>query len=224
MTREPFPLQWPDGWPRTEPDARVRSQFGIGHKGDVPFSCAFQELREELSRLGAANWSITTDLPLNSRGIPYASSAKSGDVGVAAWFFLADARGNMQERVNACDRYRTVAENMTAIARTIEALRGIERWGAADVVTRAFAGFTALPPGSGEEFVPPAPAPKRRPWREVIGGVWPDELDAGELLVLVKTRYRKRIAEVHPDKGGAQDAAAELNVAVADAELELGAR
>jgi hypothetical protein len=45
----------------------------------------------------------------------------------------------------ACDRWDSVADNVQAIRKTIEALRGIERWGTGDMVQRAFAGFVALP-------------------------------------------------------------------------------
>lgn len=219
--REPFPLQWPDGWARTEPSARRRSSFGHRNSGDVPFSYAYDQLRAELGRLGAVNAVITTELPLNSRGIPYASSKTSGDVGVAVWFLLADERGDMQERVNACDQYRTIAENLIAIAKTIEAIRGIARWGAADIVTRAFSGFTALPPGSSDEPYVVPPAPKKKPWRDVIGGHWPD-LEKADLLAIAKRRYRERIANAHPDRGGDHDTAAELGAALAEAERELG--
>jgi hypothetical protein len=132
--REPYPLQWPDGWKRTKAILRERSRFG-----------------------------------------------KAGSVG---------------------------------------AMRGLDRWGAGDVVSRAFAGFNALPPGSGDESIPAAP--KKRPWRDVIGGAWPP-LDQAELLVLARSRHRTAIKTAHPDAGGSHELAAELNAALAEAERELGA-
>jgi len=214
--RSPFPLQWPEGWKRTESSMRVRSRFGHRSSGDVPFSYAYSELQLELQRLGAANAVITTELPTNTRGVPYASSKVGGEVGVAVWFVL-----DGQERVNACDQYTTIAENMLAIAKTIEAIRGMARWGSSQLVSRAFAGFTALPPGSGEQVgAVPAP-PRKRPWREVLGGAWPAELGKVELLAIAKSRHRAAIAAAHPDRGGDPARAAELNVAFADAETEL---
>src|SRR3546814_19053229 len=50
----------------------------------------------------------------------------------------------------ACDRWDTVRDNVRAIGKTIEAIRGIERWGASDMMERAFSAFEALPaPGGG---------------------------------------------------------------------------
>lgn len=216
MKREPFPLQWPEGWQRTKAVLRARSRFGF--RGQVGFSAACKDLLVELQRLGAANVVLTSDLPLRIDGLPY-SNGRAEDPGIAVWFVLADDRGRMQERVFACDKWLTHAENMVAIARSVEALRGLDRWGAGDVVTRAFAGFNALPAGSSDEYVVPPP-PRKRPWREVLGEPWP-ELDDEELLVLAKARHRKLIARHHPDVGGEHERAAELNAALDEAEREL---
>lgn len=40
-----------------------------------------------------------------------------------------------------CDKWRTIAENMRAIEKTIEALRGLERWRAKEMVNAPFRGF-----------------------------------------------------------------------------------
>lgn len=220
--REPFPLQWPDGWKRTKQGLRERSRFGF--RGQVSFAQARNELLVELERLGAANVVITTDLPTRNDGLPYASG-RADDPGVAVWFVMRDG-SRWHERVFACDKWRTHAENMTAIARSIEAMRGLDRWGAGDVVARAFAGFAALPAGDSDT---PA-ALKKQPWREVLGRAangaplipWPEDLARDELLAVVKSRYRKLIQLAHPDAGGSHDRAAELNAAMAEAEAELG--
>lgn len=221
MKRDPFPLQWPEGWARTKPILRERSKFGFKQSGDVPFAHARNQLLAELERLGAANVVLTSNLPTRGDGLPYAN-ARADDPGIAVWFFLPNKHGVLEERVFACDKWRSPAENMIAIAKSIEAMRGLERWGAGDVVQRAFAGFNALPPGSGDEYVPPPP--RKRHWREVLGETfapWP-ELDNDELLVLAKSRHRKLIQLHHPDAGGEHDVAAELNAALAEAERELG--
>lgn len=46
----------------------------------------------------------------------------------------------------ACEKWQDVYGNIYAIGKTIEALRGIERWGTGDMVEQAFTGFVALPP------------------------------------------------------------------------------
>lgn len=212
--RQPFPLQWPESWPRTPSDHRLRSKFGFKNSGQVSFSQALSFLRDELGRLGAINAAITSDLPTRHDGTPYAPGRAVPDPGVAVWFVLPDANGNQQERVMPCDRWLTHAENMYAIAKSIEAMRGLDRWGAGDVVQRAFSGFAALPPG-----VPLGPA--KRPWREVLG-VDNSTVTGAELLVAVKYAYRNLIKKAHPDAGGSHELAAEINAALADAERELG--
>lgn len=219
MLREPFPLQWPESWARTPQDERRKSKFGHRGSGQVSLSGALYFLREELSRLGAANAVITSDLPTRNDGLPYADG-RATDPGIAVWFMLPDDRGQMQERVFACDKWRTPAENMQAIALSIEAMRGLDRWGAGDVVARAFAGFNALPPGSGDEHAPP---PKKRPWRRVfdIATNLNDVLTKDDLLALVRSRHRMQIKAAHPDAGGSHELAAELNAALSEAEAEL---
>ena len=212
--REPFPLQWPDGWKRTPADRRQRSSFGFRNQGQVQFAAARNDLLAELERLGAANVVLTSDLPTRGDGMPYANG-RADDPGIAVWFVLHDA-----ERVFACDKWKSHAENMKAIAKSIEALRGLERWGASDVVTRAFSGFNALPPGGDSEYEGGRVITKK-PWREVIGGTWP-QLERAELLVLARARHRVAIKNVHPDAGGSHELAAELNAALAEAEIELG--
>jgi hypothetical protein len=218
MKRDPFPLQWPDGWKRTKPVLREKSRFGFRGSGLVSFSHARQQLLDELARLGAANVVLTSDLPVRNDGLPYANG-RSDDPGIAVWFVL-----DRQERVFACDKWKTHAENMTAIARSIEAMRGLDRWGAGDVVSRAFAGFAALPPG-GEPFVAgQAPAVVKRTWQEVFEvGALVEVVANADMLAIVRARHRDKIKQHHPDLGGDAEIAVELNAALAEAEDELGA-
>lgn len=213
--REPFPLQWPEGYKRTSAAYRSKSRFGFRGSGQVSLVSARNLLLDELSRLGAVNVVMTSDLPVRNDGLPYASG-RSDDPGVAVWFVLPDARGNSRTTVFACDRWRSHAENMMAIAKSVEAMRGLDRWGMADVVERTMGGFTALP--SGE----PA-APAKKPWRDVLfaGGV-PLGLENADVLVLAKHRHRTLIKQHHPDAGGSAERAAEINAALSEAEQELG--
>ncbi|HWU87061.1 MAG TPA: hypothetical protein VN253_07290 [Kofleriaceae bacterium] len=203
--RSPFPLQWPDDTPRTK------------HRRNSIFQTSFASAREHVLRqcdlLGAANVVITSMLPTNRLGQPIAAS-NVGDPGIAVWFVL-----DGQERVFACDRWYKPEANLQAIAKTLEAMRGVERWGVAGAQKRLFAGFAALPPGGCD--APDPPAPSARPWREVLGGAWPAELGAAELLVIAKTRHRAAIAKAHPDAGGDTALAAELNAALDQAVAEL---
>ncbi len=131
--RNPYPLQWPDGWSRTPVSRREIAKF------KVTLAEAIHDLLRELYLLGALNVVITSDLPTNTKGLPL-SSGRCDDPGIAVWCFMRD-----EERVFTCDRWSSPGANVRAIGKTIEALRGIGRWGAADMVTRAFSGFAALP-------------------------------------------------------------------------------
>jgi hypothetical protein len=197
--RKPFPLQWPAGEARTSHGLRRLSPFKVG------LATARDHVIAELGRLGAANGVITSNLPTGRDGLPYADG-RADDPGIAVWFVLDGA-----ERVFACDAFYKPEANLQAIAKSIEALRGLERWGVSGAQRRAFAGFTALPAGE----------PTKRPWREVLAGPWPAELGPLEQLAIAKARFRAAIAAAHPDAGGHDARAVELNVAYADAEAEL---
>lgn len=216
VKREPYPLQWPEGWSRHK-----GFRYGRGtSRHEAKFDAMFARDRDAVIRqlrMRGSNIVITSDLPTRSDGVPYAN-ASCNDPGIAVYWV---EKG--RERVIACDRWKSVSLNMRAIDLSLEALRGLDRWGATDMVERAFAGFAALPSGSGAEYVAPPPPPQKRPWRDVLGETfapWP-ELDADELLVLAKSRYRKLVQVHHPDHGGAADRAAELNVAIDEATREL---
>ncbi len=42
-----------------------------------------------------------------------------------------------------------MGDNIQAIRKTIEAMRGLERWGVSDMLQRTFSGFKALPDQTG---------------------------------------------------------------------------
>lgn len=209
MKRQPYPLQWPSRLPRTKPADRRWSHFGKhGDRGSLSPHLTGMEVIGELKRLGATSWVITSSLPSRgAEGLPYADPPKGDDPGIAVWFEFRRV-----ERVLACDRWRTPAENLRAIAKSVEAMRGLDRWGVSDVLEGVFAGFAAA--------LPAGPQAKRE-WREVLGGLWPDGMEAEDTLALAKGRHRRLIAEAHPDAGGDAGRAAELNAALDEALAEL---
>lgn len=207
MRRQPYPLQWPSRLARMKPAERKHSQFGGRDRANLSPHHTAVELLDELARLGASSWVITSCLPSRGPGgIPYADASRGDDPGVAVWF---DYHG--VERVLACDRWLTPAENLRAIAKSIEAMRGLDRWGVADVLEGVFAGFAAALPAGPHVG---------RPWREVFG-VDGLQLEAEDLLAVVKARHRKLIADAHPDAGGEVALAAEINAALDAAAAEL---
>lgn len=208
MARDPFPLQWPEGWDRTPARKRERARFKMS------LFQAAQNVAAEVVRMGGANGVITTDSAARKDGLPYATQRQPDDPGVAVWWL--DEHGH--ERVIACDHWDRIEANMRAIGASLEAMRGLERWGAGQVARRARQSFTALPAGDGGDA---APISRTRPWREVLGGGFPAGLSSTDLLVLAKGRHRQLMLTAHPDRGGSDNRAVELNVALAEAEQEL---
>jgi hypothetical protein len=212
-----YPLQWPAGVPRTV--APKRSPFHEGNGDRKKLSTAYAELRRQLKLLGAITPVVSSDIPLKADGTPYMDEG-GGQRAVAVYWHLREQRGGASVLVPysmPCDTFFRIADNMYAVAKTIEAMRSIDRYGAVQTA-QVFAGFAALPPGEGGEAIVPS-----RPWREVLGGTWPEGLDTAELLVLAKSRYRRGADEAHPDRGGDVERMAELNRAWEEAQAELGA-
>lgn len=185
MGVEAYPLHWPPGRPRTLPHRRDASNFRVT-LGD-----ARDELFAEIGRLGARQVVVSSNVPLRQDGKPYANTPRLEDPGVAAYF-------NFKGRAMcfACDRWSKVEENMRAIAKTIDALRGIARWGTGDMLEAAFTGFAALP----------APSATRE-WWEVLGVARTASIDE------CRAAFRRLAGEHHPDRGGDPARMAEVNSA-----------
>lgn len=164
MAVDAYPLQWPAGWSRAK--RRERGAF------KTSFAKARDELMAEISRMGGRLPVLSSNMALRKDGLPYAQQTRIDDPGIAVYFTYKGS-----QMCFACDRYTTVEANAQAIRKTIEALRGIERWGASDMMERAFTGFAALE------------AP-RTGWRDV--------LDAND----PQGSYRRLRSLHHPDRGG----------------------
>lgn len=173
-----YPLHWPHGWPRTKSPQRARF--------DGTFAKIRSELFAEIERLGGQYIVLSTNIPLKRDGMPYAGQKEPTDTGVAVYF---ERRG--RQMVFACDKWQTVQDNMRAVQKTIDAIRGIERWGASEMMERAFQAFEALPP-------------PRSCWD--ILGVRP-----GTPREEVEAAYRAKAKHAHPDTGGSDVAMADLN-------------
>lgn len=194
MRREPYPLDWPEGWTRTPEHRRAHPKF------DGSFARARDGLLAEIRRLGGTKSLITCNMPTRRDGLPYADGRiTNGDPGVAVyWWQMVGSR--VVERVMACDRWRNVGHNMRALALSIEALRGLERWGGSTIVDRAFQSFAALPPAPSD-------------WRAMLGN--PGSIDAA------RSAYRRLALEAHPDHGGDADRMSRLNEAWDAAQKDL---
>jgi hypothetical protein len=206
MTAEAYPLAWPEGRKRTLAGYRETANF------TVSLGKARDNVVHEVTLLVGGRYGpdphivISSNLQLRRDGLPLASQRQPDDPGVAVYFVYKKRQMSF-----ACDRWLKIEHNMQAIAKTIEALRGIARWGTGDMLEAAFTGFTALPPPATEAS---AQQPRLRHWRDVFG-------TAVQTREQLQEVYRRLASAHHPDRGGDQAKMAELNDARRQALLEL---
>lgn len=167
---EAYPLTWPTGWPRCRYPASATFRTGLADARDG--------LYRELWMLGASSVVVSSNAPLNKNGEISSRQARLADPGVAVYFVL-----DGEQKSIPCDKWNRIEDNVQAIRLTVAALRGLERWGAKEIVAAAFRGFEALPEGAGAEW-----------WSEL--GV---ARDASE--VEVRGAYHRLMKAHHPDTG-----------------------
>jgi hypothetical protein len=140
---------------------------------------ATEFLSRELHRLSAGHIILSTNVELRIDGLPYSGRSAPADAGAAVYF---DLKGKAS--VLACDKWNLVQDNIWAIARHIEALRGQARWGVGSV-EQAFRGYAAIPEKTGGSN-----------WWEVLGVA----INASESQVM--EAFRLLAKKHHPDFGG----------------------
>lgn len=201
-----YPLQWPEGWPRTPFNRRTSNS----RLQTASFDYARRTIFDELRKLGAKSVVLSTCVPLRQDGMPYADAARRrmDEPGVAVYFQLRE-----QSMCMARDAYHDISQNMRSLALAIEYLRGLERHGGATMMERAFAGFTALPP-------PASQTEEAINWRVELG-VDNYDLPNQDLLAISESRYRDRAKKLHPDQGGDAAKMIRLNLAIKFAREEL---
>lgn len=179
-----YPLQWPNGWPKVEPQKRESSRF------QTSLAAALANLKKQVNLLGGSKLVLSSNYTLGAEN--------PKDCGVVAYFTMEES-----DIAVPWDRWTRIQDNVHAIALTIEAMRGMERWGAKHMIKAMFSGFKQLP--SSE-----------RPWHEVLVC---QPLASTERI---KEQYRKLSLVHHPDRGGNQTAMARINVAYEQAMKERG--
>lgn len=176
-----YPLSWPLGWKRTK--SPQRSRFGSYYiKPSVAKSR--DAVIYELNLMGVPDWRvvISTNITLRRDGLPYSAQKEPIDTG-AAVYFKVDGKPT----VLACDKWNMVGDNLWAIAKHIEALRGQNRWGVGSI-EQAFAGYAAL----NEKTEPTC--------FETL------EISADATEQQILDAYRRKARETHPDNGGSAEA------------------
>ena len=220
MSREAYPLSWPDGWKRTPPQQRRRAKFNRKERGygqpnaqgqrsswintkELSISDAVKRILQELSAMGIPSERaiISTNVEPRLDGLPR-SGREPQDPGATVYW--ETTRGKTQ-RCMAIDMYDRVADNLAAISATLSAMRAIERHGGATILDRAFLGFAALPERASSH------------WREVLG------IEGVASLELVESRFRALVKVRHPDTGGSDDEFMKLQQAREAARIELSA-
>lgn len=176
-------------WPETKPRAAQRIDGAFkGH-----------EVASVENRIGweMARWGIRAYIISRNNQRLFA-----GDPGAALWW--TDRQGEL--RVLACDKYKKLANNLRAIQITLEAMRGLERWGA----------YTAEQAAEGARLALPAPDSDSVPdWRKLFGHI--DGIPNDKQLVLVEHDYRAKSREAN----GNAERQKILNLAIEAARKEL---
>ncbi len=213
-------LRWPTNWPRTP------HHDSANFSGDRSLSRSVRALYDEVSRVkGVISQSIVITC----------GDARDPDPG-AAVYFSSHAAGPL---VLACDKWKLTAHNVWALACHVKAIRGQERWGVG-TAKQQWSGFAQLPPspdavqcfavktnGKHDYIVSladanllvcrmcgdRAPNPSvrthngRKTWRSVLGFPPNSKPSADD----VTAAHSNLIRMYHPDVGGSNEAAAEIN-------------
>ncbi len=205
--QQSFPLSWPPAWPRTAAQKRQASPFfsQIRRPSSTPgqtytsrskrsMADVVTDLYHELRLIGVGDYNVvvSTNVELRLDGTPYSNRKPPEDPGAAVYFKLKN-----KPCVLACDKWNRTEDNLCAIAKHIEALRGQERWGVGSV-EQAFAGYTALPPAGSSPGTS---------WWNLLGCAH----DAP--FAVVKAAFREAAFKAHPDHGGSHDAIVAVNAA-----------
>jgi hypothetical protein len=201
---EAYPLQWPDGWPRT-PDYQVKDgKYNFRRVGHYTgnqfwtFGAARDALLDEVRKLGGRNVVLSSNFRVGRDGIAIEGKSRPRDQGVAVYFTVDGTPYAM-----ARDSYVRAEENMRSLALAIDAMRQLERHGGSTMLRRAFAGFVAI-------------APPTSCW-EILG------IKPGASEAEIQAAYRKAAREAHPDAGGSDERMSEVNRARDEALRQVAA-
>lgn len=221
MSKQAYPLCWPEGWKRTAVNNRKRAQFNKkerqyrepavpGGQGsswtktrDLSVADGVERVLRELSAMGVDRQDVIISTNIRTRldGLPRSGDREPDDPGAAVYW----RTGKEPMRSMAIDRYDRVADNLAALGATLEAMRAIERHGGAEILQRAFLGFAALPEKASQG------------WRSYFGFREDQKVTPND----VESAFRELAKKHHPDRGGDPDKFQELLTARDNAKLDV---
>lgn len=195
-TIQASPLQWPEylGIARTPPAERKSANFGKRNDAGwgnrrLTVAQARRRLMVEISRFTRAGraWRIdpdavvvSTNMPTRQDGLPYSNAREPDDPGVAVYYEL-----DGEPFCLPCDKWDRLADNIAAIAKHIEAIRGQERWGVASAKASFHRFALPTPETAGGE-----------PWHVTLHCQPDVSFEEAQLA------YRRRAKQTHPDNPG----------------------
>lgn len=191
-----YPLCWPTGWKRATSRVRASfgkvedtfrtngSQWGRGQKRQLSVADALDRLHRALDLMDVGESLISTNVPLRIDGLPRSDQREPTDPGVAVYW-----QKDRKKQCMAIDRYDRVADNIAAVARTLDAFREIKRHGGAEILDRSFQGFAQLP----------APIVTERSWRDVMNFPPYFSTRTRDAADLIESRFRELARVLHPD-------------------------
>ncbi|MEN0050630.1 MAG: DnaJ domain-containing protein [Bacteroidota bacterium] len=156
---------------------------------------SLNELAKELGLFEASDIIITMNVPLTRGGMPFplgnVMAHQPEQVGVSVFFT------KLNQRAGLCnDKWDMVQHNVRALKKTIEAFRGIERWGSQESLLNIMA--NGLPDARPVDLA--LPSMHNKQWWEIL------ELGQSRSEKAILSAFKRLSQIYHPDKsGGSQE-------------------
>ena len=179
-------VDWPSGFEQTpERDRSPNRSF------EVSFRVAIEDLADEMGRLDADEWRLSTALDHQSQNpnYPYPNQPEPDDPGVALRWTMDGGQYAV-----ACDAHTRVRDNLRTIGLYVREKRKMETR-PVETGESEFAN-ARLPPADQEDVV--VAGADSEPAYEVL------EVDADAADDVVEAAFRAKAKDVHPDQGGSR--------------------
>lgn len=173
---------------------RRAARDGSWRRDEVPLSDTLELLERELRALGCRDEAVL-QVAVRERDMDggVRADAKPEHPGV-----ILNFKSHHGELSYACDTFRTWQSNLRAIAKGLEALRLVDRYGVGNGAQ--YTGYRAL--GAGTPL-PAARMSVEDAAQFIAAHAWPDaEIDHQEVIDDLETAYRLAAKQLHPDAGG----------------------